>query len=264
MAERRMFSKAIVSSDAFLDMPQSSRNLYFALGMEADDDGFVGSPKSVMRQVGASQDDMSVLIAKRYILGFQSGVICIKHWRINNLLRSDRYKPTTYVEELSTLMLDEKSSYTERKEPLKELGIPMVNQSDTDGRRSVDSRLPQYSLGKYSILKGSNSACTREDTHTLEVIALLFPKLRKDTVATLSVEEYKELAKAMRASGFAQQTIKTLSQLEKHKDALLAGEWEDFSRSSKSTDYMSANYGARDIDNTFTDLKSINPDEVDI
>lgn len=139
MAERRMFARSIVESDAFLDMPLSARCLYFALGMDADDDGFVGNPKSVMRQASATQDDLKLLIAKRFVLTFESGVIVIKHWRINNYLRNDRYKPTTYVEELKTLALDNKGAYTEKR-----LGIPTVYQMDT-----------QYSIGKDSIDKGS-------------------------------------------------------------------------------------------------------------
>ena len=113
MAEKRMFAKSIVLTDAFLDMPMSARCLYFTLGMLADDDGFVGSPKSIMRQCGASQDDMAILLSMRFVLGFNSGVIVIKHWRINNYLQNDRHKPTTYQEELATLMIDEKGSYTE-------------------------------------------------------------------------------------------------------------------------------------------------------
>ena len=114
MAERRMFAKSIVLSDAFLDMPMSARCLYFTLGMFADDDGFVGSPKGIMRQCGASSDDLNVLLAKRYVLLFESGVIVIKHWRINNYLQKDRHKDTTYLEELDTLTTDQKGAYTEK------------------------------------------------------------------------------------------------------------------------------------------------------
>ena len=116
MAERRMFAKSIVLSDAFLDMPLSARCLYFTLGMLADDDGFIGSPKAFMRQFGASQDDMIILLQKRFILSFESGVIVIKHWRLNNYLQGDRHKTTTYVEEKSELALDEKGAYTEKKD----------------------------------------------------------------------------------------------------------------------------------------------------
>ena len=116
MAERRMFAKSIVLSDAFLDMPLSARCLYFTLGMLADDDGFIGSPKAIMRQCGASQDDMIILLQKRFILSFESGVIVIKHWRLNNYLQGDRHKTTTYVEEKAELALDEKGAYTEKKD----------------------------------------------------------------------------------------------------------------------------------------------------
>ena len=113
MAERRMFVKTIVLSDAFLDMPMSARCLYFTLGMLADDDGFVNSPKSIMRQFGASIDDMNILLARKFILAFESGVIVIKHWRIHNYIQKDRYKGSKYIEEKSTLAVDENGAYTE-------------------------------------------------------------------------------------------------------------------------------------------------------
>lgn len=139
MAERRMFAKSIVLSDAFLDMPMSARCLYFTLGMLADDDGFIGNPKSIMRQCGASNDDMNILLTKRYLLGFESGVIVIKHWRINNYLRTDRYKETTYVEEKSQLYIDEKGSYTDHD---KSLGIPMVYpDKNSIDKNSIDKNI---------------------------------------------------------------------------------------------------------------------------
>ena len=106
-----MFAKTIVLSDAFLDLPMSARCLYFTLGMLADDDGFVNAPRSIMRQCGASDDDMKLLIAKKFVLIFDSGVIVIKHWRINNYLQKDRYNPTKYLEEKEQLTVDEKGGY---------------------------------------------------------------------------------------------------------------------------------------------------------
>ena len=91
MAERRMFAKTIIDSDAFLDMPMSARLLYYDLGMRADDDGFINSPKKIMRMIGASNDDVNILIARKFVIPFDSGVVVIKHWRINNYLRNDRY-----------------------------------------------------------------------------------------------------------------------------------------------------------------------------
>lgn len=106
-----MFAKTIVLSDAFLDMPMSARCLYFTLGMLADDDGFVNAPRAIMRQCGASDDDMKLLIAKKFVLIFESGVIVIKHWRINNYLQNDRITPTKYSEEKAKLEVTPNRSY---------------------------------------------------------------------------------------------------------------------------------------------------------
>lgn len=113
MADRRMFSKKIIDSDAFLDMPLTTQALYFHLSMRADDDGFVSNAKRIKTMIGASDDDLKLLIVKRFVLTFESGVVVIKHWRIHNYIQKDRYTPTTYVEEKSTLSLDAKNAYTE-------------------------------------------------------------------------------------------------------------------------------------------------------
>ncbi len=134
MAERRMFSKTIVDSDAFLDMPMSTQCLYFHLNMRADDDGFVNNPKRIQRMVGAADDDLKLLIAKSFILTFESGVIVIKHWRMNNYLRNDRYKPTAYQDEKNQLILKENNAYSYIDN---DIGIPMVNQMPTNGKPSI-------------------------------------------------------------------------------------------------------------------------------
>ena len=113
MAERRMFAKTIIDSDAFLDMPLSTQALYFHLAMRADDEGFVSNPKKIQKMIGASDDDSKLLILKRYILTFESGIVVIKHWKIHNYIQSDRFKETTYLEEKSMLCLDGKKAYTE-------------------------------------------------------------------------------------------------------------------------------------------------------
>ena len=107
-----MFSKTIVDSDAFLDMPLSTQALYFHLSMRADDDGFVNSPKKISKMIGASDDELKVLFAKRFILGFESGIIVIKHWRIHNYIQKDRYRETSYVEEKAMLLHKENAGYT--------------------------------------------------------------------------------------------------------------------------------------------------------
>lgn len=113
MAERRMFAKTIVDSDAFLDMPLTTQALYFHLSMRADDDGFVNNPKKIQRMIGATDDDIKLLLTKRFILVFDSGVIVIKHWRMHNYIQKDRYKPTAYQKEKSQLTIADNRSYTE-------------------------------------------------------------------------------------------------------------------------------------------------------
>lgn len=112
MAERRMFTNKITESDPFLDMPLSSQALYFHLCMYADDDGFVKNPKRICRMIGVSDDDFKLLIAKSFVLNYESGVIVIKHWRMHNLLRKDRYNETEYVEEKSMLYIKDNGAYT--------------------------------------------------------------------------------------------------------------------------------------------------------
>ncbi len=112
MANRRMFAKTIIDSDAFLDMPSTTQNLYFHLSMRADDDGFVNNPKSIMRVVGSKDDDFRVLEAKRFIIPFDSGVVVIKHWKIHNYIQNDRYTPTKYQEEKKQLYVNEKDGYS--------------------------------------------------------------------------------------------------------------------------------------------------------
>ena len=103
MAERRMFAKTIIDSDAFLDMPLSSQALYFHLSMRADDEGFVNNPKRIQRTIGASDDDFKVLVAKNFVIKFESGVIVIKHWKIHNYIRGDRITKSKYEDERSLL-----------------------------------------------------------------------------------------------------------------------------------------------------------------
>lgn len=112
MAERRMFTKRITESDAFLDMPSSTQMLYFHFSMNADDDGFVNNPKKIQKMCGASDDDFKLLIAKSFIILFDSGIIVIKHWKMHNYIQADRYRPTDYVEEKSMLGIKSNKAYT--------------------------------------------------------------------------------------------------------------------------------------------------------
>ncbi len=139
MAQRRLFSLKIVASDAFLDMPTSSRELYFQLCMYADDDGFV-NPKKIVRMLGASDDDLKVLLGKRFVLPFESGVIVIKHWLIHNTILKDRYKETMYVDEKKRLQIKENGSYTE------------------SCKQNVNIPLTQVKLSKVKLSKDNNTS----------------------------------------------------------------------------------------------------------
>ena len=105
LAERRMFAKTIIDSDAFIDMPLSTQALYFHLSMRADDDGFINNPRKIQRMIGASDDDIKVLISKKFIIPFESGIVVIKHWKIHNYIRGDRKKSTVYPDEMAMLVL---------------------------------------------------------------------------------------------------------------------------------------------------------------
>lgn len=133
MAERRMFTKKISDSDAFIEMSAAAQALYFHLNQGADDDGFNNQVQMAMWKSHASIDDLKVLMAKNFIIRFESGVIVIKHWRMHNTLRKDRYTPTNFQEELAMLGVKENEAYT------------------LNGCQTVAKRLPQYSIGKDSI-----------------------------------------------------------------------------------------------------------------
>lgn len=145
MAERRMFAKTIIDSDAFLEMPTTSQLLYFHLAMRADDDGFVNKPKSLMRMVGCKDDDLKLLFVKKFLIPFESGVVVIKHWKIHNYIRKDTYTETKYKEEKSTLELDENSAYRIAETS------PLRFRDESVTSPSTQVRLGQVSTGKDSV-----------------------------------------------------------------------------------------------------------------
>jgi hypothetical protein len=153
-----MFAKKITESDAFLDMPSSTQALYFHLNMAADDDGFVNNPKKIQRMVGSSDDDMKLLIAKKFIITFDSGIIVIKHWKMHNYIQNDRYKPTDYVDEKSMLELKKNKAYT--------LNVP-----DTDTKCIQNVSVGKDRLGKVRLGKDSIEEYIPDDkssSHTLK------------------------------------------------------------------------------------------------
>ena len=158
MAERRMFTSQIIDSDAFQDMSLSAQALYFHLGMKADDDGFLGNPKRVQRMIGASEDDMKLLLMKNFIYLFDTGICVIKHWKMHNYIQKDRYKPTAYELEKSMLELKQNKAYTIKNPSCIQNGYIL----DT----TCTPRLGKDRIGKVSIVEDSkrhlnniNNAC---------------------------------------------------------------------------------------------------------
>lgn len=135
-----MFTQKIIDSDAFLDMPLSTQALYFHLNMRADDDGFINNPKRIQRTIGASEDDLKLLIAKRFVICFETGVIVIKHWRMHNTLRKDRYNPTQYQDEMAQLEVKENNAYTER------ISIPAPDWQPDGNQPATQYREDKYRL----------------------------------------------------------------------------------------------------------------------
>ena len=168
MAERRMFAKTIIDSDVFTDMPISARLLYYDLAMRADDDGFVNSPKKIMRFVGASVDDMNMLIARQFIIPFESGVVVIKHWRIHNYIRKDTYKETPYKDEKALLYLDENNGYRLENE------CPSTNRQRTVNESSTQDRLgkDRLELGKDRVRDRDRERQELESAHAPENLPL--------------------------------------------------------------------------------------------
>lgn len=135
MANKRMFSLSVVDTDQFLEMPLSSRLLYYELGMRADDDGFVDNWKKILAFTGLKEDDLKVLTAKKYIIPFDSGVIVIRHWRMNNYLQNDRTKPTIYQNELGQLDTDNNNVYIMDTECIHRIDKNSIDKNRLDIRK---------------------------------------------------------------------------------------------------------------------------------
>lgn len=163
MADKRMFSLSVVDTDWFLDLPLSTQALYFHLNLRADDDGFVDAPNSIVRKIGASKNDFDLLIAKRYVLKFESGIIVIKHWRMHNTIQKDRYHPTQFQEELNLLSIKDNKSYTDKrkKEDVYEMDTACIQNVSSDLDLGLDIDLDLDKEKKKKEKKASDEA-----THT--------------------------------------------------------------------------------------------------
>jgi len=185
MAQRRMFSPQIVCSEEFLTMPVSSRELYFQLGMQADDDGFI-QPKLIMKLTGAQDDDLKVLLAKRFLLAFDGGVVVIKHWLIHNLIQKDRYHPTRFQDQKKLLLIKENKAYTESDKPvnkmLTEVRLGKVRLGEDNAEQSSADIV--LLIDKFSIL---NPACKRMYGNTTQ------RKACKLLIETYGLERLKKI-----------------------------------------------------------------------
>lgn len=165
MAQKRMFSKDVINNDNFIEMPDSSQNLYFHLSLDADDDGFVANYKSIMRMLGKKEDDLKVLIAKQFIIPFENGVLVIRHWKLNNYIQKDRYKETIYKEEKALLSVDNSNVYN----------------MDTNCIHSIDKNR----LDKISIEESSSNTTTKKEN--------IFEFLEKNFGRTIAPIEYEKI-----------------------------------------------------------------------
>ena len=181
MADKRMFSLKIVDSDLFLEMPLSSQCLYFHLSMRADDDGFVNNPKKIIKIIGANEDDLKILIAKGFVIVFEKGIIVITHWKINNFIRKDRYKPTLYENEVQSLSQTKNGMY------IKEVGCHLVAERLTSGQPSID----KGRLDKVSIDKG------REESTPPPPIQKPMENIKTLSLRTNNIRHYKKSYKVI-------------------------------------------------------------------
>ena len=176
MAERRMFAKTIIDSDAFLDMPLSTQALYFHLSMRADDEGFVNNPKKIQRVIGCSLDDLKLLVAKNFIIPFESGVVVIKHWKIHNYIQSDRFKETVYREERSKLKVKDNKAYTLESESC----IQDVSKVET--QVSID----KVSIDKDNILDTNVSNCQTPSSKDVRLVVEMWNSLESFGIRPVS------------------------------------------------------------------------------
>ena len=188
MAQRRMVSPKIIDTDEFMEMPSSSQALYFHMLLRADDDGFLANPKRLMKLVGAAEDDFKVLVAKRFVVVFDTGVCVIRHWLVHNLIRSDRYHETMYTEEKASLSVDKNGVYDND------------NQMATNRIPNAAKRVPEVRLGKVSLGEGREGPAKPDPIPYSEIIDHL--NTRCETSYRAGTRITKEKIAARWAEGF--------------------------------------------------------------
>lgn len=219
MAERRMFSKTIIDSDIFIDMPLSAQSLYFHLSMRADDDGFINNPKKIQRMIGASDDDLKILMAKQFLIPFESGIVVIKHWKIHNYIQKDRYKETIYTDEKAQLETRKNKEY-QLPEPGSEC-IQDVSKMDTQVRLGK-VRLGKVRLGEVregEVRRGKNA----------ETIAKMYNEICKSYPKVRSISEARERAIKARMKRYNLDDFRMLFEKAEASNFLKGGNDKDWS-----------------------------------
>ncbi len=194
MAEKRMFAKTIIDSDAFIDMPLSTQVLYFHLSMRADDDGFINNPKKIQRMIGANEDDLKVLVTKKFIIPFESGIVVIKHWKIHNYIRGDRKKETYYPEEMSLLKVEENGSYTlcPNEEPIL-LDSIICEKNEKEEKEEIR----EETLREKAYKESSLSSIQNNETEKLNAdeVAELWEKITMSVKCQSNVSQVEDIGK---------------------------------------------------------------------
>ena len=233
MADRRMFKKTIIDSDMFLDMPLSSQALYFHLSMRADDDGFVNNPKKIQRMIGASDDDLRVLLTKQFLIPFDSGIVVITHWRVHNYIQKDRYHPTEYTDERALLTVKDNGTYT-------------VSKMDTPCIQSGHEMDTEVRLGKDRIGKDRIESRKRKrfTPPTLEEVTA-YCKERHNNVDPQKFFDYYSEGEWKDAKG---------NPVRSWKQKVLTWERENGSPRPKNDPRAAQNYSQRTYSNDLVDL----------
>jgi hypothetical protein len=224
MATKRMFTPKITESDSFLDMPATSQNLYFHLCMNADDDGFVGNPKRIERMIGSSPDDNRILYSKGFTIPFESGIIVIKHWRMHNVLRKDRYNETAYLDEKKQLYLKDNGSYTLDKED----GKPLMA---TKWQPNGNHWLPQSREDKSSEEESSIDECNMPTP--FERFVEKYSINCDNYSAVIGEMDFNLLDKAFSESKWLQENFIHLSKICRKYNEIVGGYYKDFSTPAK-------------------------------
>ena len=206
MAERRMMSKSIIKSDTFLDMPATTQNLYFHMLLDADDDGFINAPKSIMRMIGAKDDDMKVLAAKQFVIPFESGVVVIKDWKIHNYIQNDRYKPST-LPERDLLNIQKDKTYTLKND---------VSSMDTKCIQTVSigkDRLGKDRIGKDRVGKDSiDTLChvTHDDVDKSHIEIIEYLNIKTGSKFKATTKPYIQAIRSRLKEGYTVDDFKTV------------------------------------------------------